>query len=96
MFVVDIVSWIVVGLVVGAAWVFLASGKGMRLPGALIAATFGALLGGFLFSGTGVHGKYNIVTLVTSIVGTLVVLFIYSTIFFGKRPQRPTQPTGSA
>ena len=92
----DIVSWVVVGLLFGAGWAYFASSKGVRLSGALISGVIGALLGGFIFTGAGVHGRYNLTALVASIIGAFVVPFIYSTLFFKKPPQQPAQPTGSA
>ena len=91
MLLVDILSWVVAGLVIGAGWAYFASGKGLHVFAALISGTLGALLGGFVLGGTGVHGKYNIGALVASVVGALVVLLIYSSVFFRRTPQPPAR-----
>ena len=52
MLVVNILSWVVVGLVLGAVWTRIASDRHIKLPQTLIFAVCGALVGGFTFVGS--------------------------------------------
>ena len=56
MLIIDIVSWVIVGLVIGAVWAFLASDEHIKLVGTLIFGVIGALVGGFVFVGEAVPG----------------------------------------
>ena len=76
MLAIEIASWIIVGLVLGGALKYFSSTAGVRVPGALIFGTIGALLGGFLFRGFIAHGGYSVAALLSSAVGAIVVLFI--------------------
>ena len=97
MLIVDIVSWIVLGLVIGALWEFLASDEHIKLVGTLIFGTIGALVGGFPFVGSAIPGKYNVTALATSMVGAVIFLFIYA-LTSHRKPRRqppldlPTSP----
>ena len=44
MLIIDIVSWVIVGLVIGAVWAFLASDEHIKLVGTLIFGVIGALV----------------------------------------------------
>jgi uncharacterized membrane protein YeaQ/YmgE (transglycosylase-associated protein family) len=75
------IVWIIVGLVAGAIAKFLMPGPD---PGGIIVTILigivGALLGGWLgqtFLGVGQTSGFNIPTLLTAIVGTLILLFLY-------------------
>lgn len=75
------IIWILVGLVAGAIAKFLMPGPD---PGGIIVTILigivGALLGGWLgqvLLGVGQTSGFNIPTLLTAIVGTLILLFLY-------------------
>jgi uncharacterized membrane protein YeaQ/YmgE (transglycosylase-associated protein family) len=76
-------------LAIGVIWAFISSSEHVKLIGALIFGTIGALLGGFVFVGEAIPGKYSITALITSIIGSLVFLFIYALIFHRKPRQQP-------
>lgn len=76
-----ILAWIIVGLIAGAIAKAIMPG---RDPGGFIVTAIigivGAVLGGFLgqtLLGVGQTSGINLPTLLTAIVGSLLVLFIY-------------------
>lgn len=75
-----ILSWIVLGLVVGALAKWIMPG---RDPGGIIVTILigiaGALLGGFISSALGLGSVtgFNVVSIVIAVVGALVLLFVY-------------------
>jgi uncharacterized membrane protein YeaQ/YmgE (transglycosylase-associated protein family) len=89
MLIIDIVSWVIVGLVIGAVWAFLASDEHIKLVGTLIFGVIGALVGGFVFVGEAVPGKYSVTALLTSILGAVIFLFIYAVISHRKPRRQP-------
>jgi uncharacterized membrane protein YeaQ/YmgE (transglycosylase-associated protein family) len=92
MLVIEIASWIIVGLVLGGALKHFSSTAGVRVPGALVLGTIGALLCGFLFRGFIAQGGYSVVALLSSAVGAIVVLFIdWSAAVRRNRRQPPPQ-----
>jgi uncharacterized membrane protein YeaQ/YmgE (transglycosylase-associated protein family) len=79
----SIIGWIVLGLIVGfiANKIVEGSGQGFFLNMAL--GIVGAIVGGFLYSlvlgGPGVTGV-NIGSIIVSIIGAIVVLWVYNAI----------------
>jgi uncharacterized membrane protein YeaQ/YmgE (transglycosylase-associated protein family) len=75
---VDIVIMIIFGLVVGVIAKLLMPG---RDPGGfivtIILGVLGSLLGGFLFNAIGVGGGDRYAGLIGSVIGALILLFIY-------------------
>ena len=73
-----ILGWIVFGLVVGVIAKLVMPG---RDPGGIVVTMLlgivGALLGGFLGRAMGLYGPNDGAGLIMSIVGAIVVLFIY-------------------
>jgi uncharacterized membrane protein YeaQ/YmgE (transglycosylase-associated protein family) len=73
-----ILGWIVFGLVVGIIAKFLMPGKD---PGGIIVTMLlgivGALLGGFIGRSLGMYGTNQGAGYLMSVVGAIVVLFIY-------------------
>jgi len=51
-------------------------GKGLSLPGNLIVGVLGAFLGGFLFKIIGIHTTNMIGSLITAVVGAVVLLYL--------------------
>ena len=75
----NIITWLVVGALVGwiASKIFKTK---LKLIGYIIVGIIGSLLGGFLFGLVGLGDGGFLWSLVTSVVGALLVLFIYSKI----------------
>jgi uncharacterized membrane protein YeaQ/YmgE (transglycosylase-associated protein family) len=75
---VDIVIMIIFGLVVGVIAKLLMPG---RDPGGfivtIILGVLGSLLGGFLFNAIGVGGGDRYAGFIGSVIGALILLFIY-------------------
>ncbi len=74
----DIIIWIVVGLIAG--WLAsLVMGGGFGLLGDLILGIVGALVGGFIFSLLGLGGAItglNLYSILVAFVGAVIVLWI--------------------
>ena len=84
----SIIGWIVLGLIAGfiASKIVEGSGQGFFLNMAL--GIVGAVVGGFLYSlvlgGEGVTGV-NIGSIIVSIIGAIIVLWVYSLVAKGRR-----------
>lgn len=89
MLVVDVVSWIVLGIVIGGIWEYLARDRHVTPSGTLIFGTIGALVGGLPLIGSAIPGKYNVGALITSFLGAVAFLFVYSLISHRKSQQKP-------
>jgi len=87
MLTVDIFSWVIAGLAIGAIWAFLASDHRMKLAASLICGAIGAVVGGFVFVEESVPTKYSLTALITSVVGAVIFLFIYAVVV-GEKPKR--------
>ena len=78
-----ILSWIILGLVVGALAKFIMPGND---PGGLIVTTLigiaGAFVGGFIGSFFGIGGVsgFNLMSLLVALGGALLLLFAYRTL----------------
>jgi uncharacterized membrane protein YeaQ/YmgE (transglycosylase-associated protein family) len=83
----SIVSWIILGLIVGfvGAKVVNREGQGFWLDIAL--GIIGALVGGFIFSLFGASGVtgLNIYSMIVAIIGSIVVLLIYNAVMGHRR-----------
>ena len=80
-----IISWIILGLIAGALAKLILPGKqGGGIIVTMILGIIGALLGGFIFSllgiGGGVTGAFNIGSIITAVIGAIIVLVIYGAI----------------
>jgi uncharacterized membrane protein YeaQ/YmgE (transglycosylase-associated protein family) len=77
---VGVISWIILGLIAGfiASKILNRTGSGLILD--LVLGMVGAAVGGFIFSGlfgmSGVTGL-NIWSIIVSVIGAIVVLWIY-------------------
>ncbi len=78
-----ILSWIILGLVVGALAKFIMPGND---PGGLVVTTLigiaGAFVGGFIGSFFGIGGVsgFNLMSLLVALGGALLLLFAYRTL----------------
>ena len=79
----SIISWLIVGLIAGwvGSKIVNKTGEGFFLD--IVLGIVGALVGGFLFSLFGAEGVsgLNLYSMFVAIVGSVVVLVIYHTIF---------------
>ena len=84
----SIIGWIILGLIAGfiANKIVEGSGQGFFLNMAL--GIVGAVVGGFLYSlvlgGEGVTGV-NIGSIIVSIIGAIIVLWVYNAVVAGRR-----------
>jgi uncharacterized membrane protein YeaQ/YmgE (transglycosylase-associated protein family) len=83
----SIIGWIVFGLIAGfiASKIVNKEGEGFFLD--VILGIVGAVVGGYLmafFTGEPYSTGFNIPSMIVAIVGAIIVLFIYHTIF-GRR-----------
>jgi len=72
----DILLFLLIGLVAGWLAGKIMKGRGFGLVGNLIVGVIGALLGGFLFRILGMTTTSMLGSLLTAIVGAIVLLFI--------------------
>jgi uncharacterized membrane protein YeaQ/YmgE (transglycosylase-associated protein family) len=73
---VDIVWFLIIGIVAGWLAGKIMRGGGFGLIGDLVVGVIGALLGGFLFGLLGLSANGLIGSLVTATVGAIVLLFL--------------------
>ena len=73
----NILLFILIGLIAGALAGRVVSGHGYGIIGDIIVGVIGAFLGGWLFSLIGIGGSGGvIITLITAFVGAVVLLWI--------------------
>jgi uncharacterized membrane protein YeaQ/YmgE (transglycosylase-associated protein family) len=79
-----IISWIVLGLIAGAlAKLIMPGNQGGGIIVTMVLGIVGALLGGFLGSLIGIgslESVFDIGTIITAVVGALIVLFIWGAV----------------
>jgi uncharacterized membrane protein YeaQ/YmgE (transglycosylase-associated protein family) len=73
---VDIVWFLIIGIVAGWLAGKIMRGGGFGLIGDLVVGVIGALLGGFLFGLLGLSANGLVGSLVTATVGAIVLLFL--------------------
>ena len=74
----DILYWIVFGLIAGSIANFIAPGSQGGIVGSIILGILGAVVGGYIgerFFGVGVTG-FNMMSFAVAVAGALLVLFI--------------------
>ncbi|MGQ0627339.1 MAG: GlsB/YeaQ/YmgE family stress response membrane protein [Phycisphaerales bacterium] len=74
----NIVYFLLIGIVAGFLAGLLTKGRGFGIVGNLIIGALGALLGGFLFGLLGLTTTNLLGSLVSATVGALVLLFLLS------------------
>jgi uncharacterized membrane protein YeaQ/YmgE (transglycosylase-associated protein family) len=78
-----ILSWLILGLIAGwiGSKIVNKTGEGFFLD--IVLGIVGALVGGFLFSLVGAEGVsgLNLYSMFVAIIGSIVVLVVYHTIF---------------
>ena len=76
------ISWIILGLIAGILAKYIMPGKdGGGLVVTSLLGIAGAFVGGWLgsFVGIGTTGEFSFASLITAVVGALVLLFVYRT-----------------
>ncbi len=74
------ISWIILGLIAGILAKYIMPGKdGGGLVITALLGIAGAFVGGWLgsFVGIGTTGEFSFASLITAVVGALVLLFLY-------------------
>ena len=78
----DLLTWLVVGLIAGVLASLVMGGTGYGLVGDIIIGIVGAFVGGWvfgLFGSPGVSG-FNLTSILVASVGAVIVLFVYGLI----------------
>lgn len=83
----DILTWIIVGLVAGVLASLVMGGTGYGLIGDIIIGIVGAFVGGWLFSMLGVSSPFGGIAgvIFVAFIGAIVLLFILRMIRGGTR-----------
>jgi uncharacterized membrane protein YeaQ/YmgE (transglycosylase-associated protein family) len=81
----DILTWLIVGLIAGVLAALLVGGVG--LIGDIIVGIVGAFVGGWIFSQLGVSAPFGGLagTIFTAFVGAVVLLFVLHLVMRGRR-----------
>jgi len=81
----NIVYWLIFGLITGSIANFIAPSSQGGIVGSIVLGIIGAVVGGYLgqmFFGVGVTG-FNVMSFVVAVGGSLVVLFIARLLMHG-------------
>ena len=83
----DILTWLIVGLVAGVLASMVMGGTGYGIIGDIIIGIVGAFVGGWLFSKLGVSTPFGGLagTIFTAFIGAIVLLFVLRLIRGGRR-----------
>ncbi len=74
----DILYWVIFGLIAGSIANFIAPSSQGGIVGSIVLGIIGAIVGGYLgqrFFGVGITG-FNLISFVVAVAGSLIVLFI--------------------
>jgi len=82
----DLLTWLIVGLIAGVLSSFVAGGIGYGLVGDIIVGIVGAFFGGWLFSQLGLAAPFAGLagTIFVAFIGAVVLLFILHLIRRGR------------
>jgi uncharacterized membrane protein YeaQ/YmgE (transglycosylase-associated protein family) len=83
----DIITWLIVGLVAGVLASMVMGGTGYGIIGDIIIGIIGAFVGGWLFAKLGVSTPFGGLagTIFTAFIGAVVLLFVLRLIRGGSR-----------
>jgi len=91
--IVNIIAWIVLGAIAGYLAGFLVKGdEGLGVIGHIVLGIVGAIIGGFICSALNIgsggaqNGDINIVSIIVSVIGAIIVVFIAN--FFTRNSRR--------
>jgi uncharacterized membrane protein YeaQ/YmgE (transglycosylase-associated protein family) len=84
----DILTWIIVGLVAGVLASLVMGGTGLGLIGDIIIGIVGAFVGGWIFSRLGVDSPFGGLagTIFVAFIGAVVLLFVLRLLRGARRP----------
>lgn len=82
----DLLTWLIVGLVAGVLAALLVGGVG--LVGDIVVGIVGAFVGGWIFAQLGVTAPFGGLagTIFTAFIGAVVLLFLLHLVFRFRRP----------
>jgi uncharacterized membrane protein YeaQ/YmgE (transglycosylase-associated protein family) len=85
----DIITWLIVGLVAGVLASLVMGGTGYGLVGDIVVGIVGAFVGGWLFRALGVTAPFGGLpgTIFVAFIGAVVLLFVIRLL---RRPPRRT------
>jgi uncharacterized membrane protein YeaQ/YmgE (transglycosylase-associated protein family) len=72
------IGWLIVGIIAGWTAGHLTRGRGFGIIGNIVVGVIGAIIGGFIFGLFGLSSTVFTGSLVTAIVGAVVLLYIAS------------------
>ena len=83
----DILSWLILGLIGGFVGSKILNGRGEGLLMDIGLGVVGAVVGGFVFSLFGLGGVsgLNIWSMIVAVVGSLIVLYLYHNVLNARR-----------
>jgi len=83
----DILTWIIVGLIAGVLASLVMGGTGYGIIGDIVIGIVGAFVGGWLFAQLGVSSPFGGLagTIFTAFIGAVVLLFVLRLIRGGMR-----------
>ncbi|MEO8380241.1 MAG: GlsB/YeaQ/YmgE family stress response membrane protein [Acidobacteriota bacterium] len=83
----DIITWLIVGLVAGVLASVVMGGTGYGIIGDIIIGIIGAFVGGWLFAKLGIHTPFAGLggTIFVAFIGAVVLLFVLRLIRGGGR-----------
>lgn len=84
----DIITWLIVGLIAGLLASTLVGGIGYGLLGDIAVGILGAVFGGWLFSALGLHTPLAGLpgTILVAFIGAAVLLMLIKVLRRGRRP----------
>lgn len=74
----DIITWLIVGLIAGVLASMVMGGTGYGIIGDIIVGIVGAFVGGWIFAKLGVHSPIGGLpgTILVAFIGAIVLLFV--------------------
>jgi uncharacterized membrane protein YeaQ/YmgE (transglycosylase-associated protein family) len=72
----ELIGWLSIGVIAGWVAGHLARGRGFGILGNIVVGIIGAAIGGFVFGLIGLSGNGFVGSLVTAIVGALIILYL--------------------
>ena len=74
----DIIWFLIIGLIAGWIAAHIMKGRGFGLFGDIVVGIIGAVIGGYLFQMVGVAAYGTLGTIIMAVIGAMVFLFLVS------------------
>jgi uncharacterized membrane protein YeaQ/YmgE (transglycosylase-associated protein family) len=91
----NLIAWLVLGAIAGYIAGFLVKGdEGLGVIGHIVLGIIGALVGGFIFQALGIGSgreggdQINILSIISAVVGAVIVTFVAAKLMGGRRTGR--------